>query len=52
MVSRPPTLRIWLSPDASKVRSSIGTVSAQGSTVCVFDPAAGLLVQTPRLRTY
>ena len=35
-VSQPSTLRIWIWPEASSAQSSIGTVSAQGSTVWVL----------------
>ena len=36
MVSQPSTLRIWIWPEAIRAQSSIGTVSAQGSTVWVL----------------
>ncbi len=35
-VSQPSTLRIWICPEARSAQSNIGTVSAQGSTVCVL----------------
>ena len=35
-VSHPSTLRMVIWPDASRARSSMGTVSAQGSTVWVL----------------
>ena len=35
-VSQPSTFRIRICPEARSAHSNIGTVSAQGSTVCVF----------------
>src|SRR5580658_10907255 len=45
-VCQPSTLRMLIWPEASNAQNSIAAVSADGSTVCVFDPSLELLVQS------